>query len=779
MTASRYSADVKVEVAFNAGVRTAKASRTWTDVSDYAELADGISVSGGRSDERATCDANTASLVLDNSDGRFTPEKASSPYYPNVKIGRPVRVTATYPPTAAANLLSAASADFESGTGSWTAGGTVPPTLTQSATFAYSGTYSLRIAWGTGGTLPLAQRNVTGLTISQVYTFAAWVYVPAGDPSVRLAVGGMGTISTASTTYGAWERIEGTFTATGTSHNLQVWPVGSPTAGDFAYVDGVMLVAGSEVGDFNTLTPTTWTRFEGYVDEWPTAWPTEVDSYAQARLSASSRLARMGSSTALRSLMEQEVLASAPVSYWPLSEAAGATQALSLGSSAQKLRLGNVGTNVVTFGSADGCASDESTAVQFVGGGGRLRSEGAVTVGSAMTWECVYVGRHASIQEVLYLEDADTGAWLEVFARSDPSVTFVSGDPLDTVAGGAAVNVCDGLPHHIAIVRSTTTVTLYVDGVEVDTDTNGAYGGIGTAVGLKLGRVISSVATDKGALSHVAFFNSALSAGTIAAHSAAALTGITGESAADRLARLMGYAGVAAAETSVDAAAVTPIAHFDITGMANLEPMRRVETTDGGVLHDSRDNTLTYRSRAGRYQAASALTLSMLAHEVQADITPQYDRAYLANDVTATGVGGVVARAVDAASITDYDPAQLSIDLDSADPIEADAAAAWRVAVYAQPQTRIPNLTIDLLSLDPAKVAAALALDVGSLLTVTDWPTQAAVTSLDLFVEGYSETIGMESHTLTLNVSRADSWLGTLILDDAVRGELDAYTLAY
>ena len=68
---------------------------------------------------------------------------------------------------------------------------------------------------------------------------------------------------------------------------------------------------------------------------------------------------------------------------------------------------------------------------------------------------------------------------------------------------------------------------------------------------------------------------------------------------------------------------------------------------------------------------------------------------------------------------------------------------------------------------------------VGDRIDVTNAPTQADTTTPSYFVEGYTESIGLESHTLQLNVSRADAWVGTLILDDAVRGELDAYALAY
>lgn len=89
--------DVEVHIAFGSGYTTPAASRTWTDVSAYVELADRIAIAFGRQDERSTAGANTLTLTLDNSDGRFTAGRAASPYFPNVKIGRPIRVRVTPP----------------------------------------------------------------------------------------------------------------------------------------------------------------------------------------------------------------------------------------------------------------------------------------------------------------------------------------------------------------------------------------------------------------------------------------------------------------------------------------------------------------------------------------------------------------------------------------------------------------------------------------------------------------------------------------------------------
>lgn len=90
-----YVPDVTVELAFGAGYSTPAASRTWTDVSDYVEADQGINIGFGRGDELSTADANTLSLTLDNTDGRFTAGLATGTYYPDVKIGVPIRVTAT------------------------------------------------------------------------------------------------------------------------------------------------------------------------------------------------------------------------------------------------------------------------------------------------------------------------------------------------------------------------------------------------------------------------------------------------------------------------------------------------------------------------------------------------------------------------------------------------------------------------------------------------------------------------------------------------------------
>jgi hypothetical protein len=83
-----------IELGFGSGPLAS--SPSWTDISAYGRQ---IEIRRGRSSIDQTFPAGTATVVLDNRDGRFDPNNSSSPYSPNVEIGVPVRITATYSAT--------------------------------------------------------------------------------------------------------------------------------------------------------------------------------------------------------------------------------------------------------------------------------------------------------------------------------------------------------------------------------------------------------------------------------------------------------------------------------------------------------------------------------------------------------------------------------------------------------------------------------------------------------------------------------------------------------
>jgi len=82
---------VKFEAAFGAGFNTPNSELTWTDLTSrlwHFDETTGIQYQLGQ------LQATNLDLELDNNDGYLSPDNASSPYYPNVVAGTPIRLRA-------------------------------------------------------------------------------------------------------------------------------------------------------------------------------------------------------------------------------------------------------------------------------------------------------------------------------------------------------------------------------------------------------------------------------------------------------------------------------------------------------------------------------------------------------------------------------------------------------------------------------------------------------------------------------------------------------------
>jgi len=246
-----------VEIAF--GYTLASASPVWTDITQYVRLSRGIEITRGAQDELSETQPGTATLVLDNSDGRFTPGRTTGAYYPNVKKGVPIRIRAV---SAGRNLVTTPS--FETGLTDWAKSAT--PTIAQSSARAKVGSQSLLLTFGgVGVDGQSTQTTVYGLGIGTTYTASAWVWVPAGGTHVHLRVGGVAD-SAASTLTDTWQRLTVTFTATAPQHVIGVRSFTTPTAGHQVWIDAMQVWEGSSPLPLNLLTnPSFETDTSGWV----------------------------------------------------------------------------------------------------------------------------------------------------------------------------------------------------------------------------------------------------------------------------------------------------------------------------------------------------------------------------------------------------------------------------------------------------------------------------------------------------------------------------------
>lgn len=626
MTTSAYMADVKVEIAFNAGYTTPVASRTWTDVSQWVDLDETIPINHGRQDEFSTTEANKLSLTVDNTDGRFTPEYTSGAYYPNVKIGRPIRLTAT-------------------------------------------------------------------------------------------------------------------------------------------------------------INAVPYVRFLGYIDEWPLDWDGSA-SHAKAKITASSRMARLGRDVELHSLVTEELLDTSAFAYYPLNEPSGSTVASDAKGGPA---LFNAGVNdPVTFGGDLGLAGGGDTGATFSAATNCfLRGDFSANVsnnGKTLLVEA-WVNGPLDAQGMIFALNGHPDGFcqrLRVGVAAGPAFIVTLRNRKDIIDATFTSAVVDpNVPHHVAAYyhqwgAPPGVVDLYIDGVLAGTATGAATSGTDDITNLGIFSSISVGFNDNDTIGHVAVDTDLAG---IATRVSAGADGYSGETAGDRIERYAGYAEIDPSELDIDAG-TSPVGAININGKTVIDAMRDVEAAEGGVLFDSPDNMLVLKSRAARYNTTALFTINAALQQVESGLNPKLDRTALFNDVTASSADGTSARVTDQASIDEYGVARTSVDIAGVTQDDVFQAASWRIYLYAQPAVRIPEVSTDLLAHSLATQALIMGCEIGDRITLSNLPAQAPAPSITFFIEGWTEVIGPESYFFTFNVSPTRGY-EVWTVEDATYGAYDSNPLAY
>lgn len=741
----------------------------YVDVTGKTLMSPGIGITRGRSPEGGAVTPGTCSLTLVNDDGRFTAENPASPYYPNVTLYRRLRVSWRDPATLGArNLLAAEDASFEAGTvGAWA--GVAGATPTSSAVRAWDGVKSMLVTWPTAS-FTNVQLPVRRFRVGVTYTVGVYVYVPTGSPNVFLSAFGVAN-GAATAVKDAWARITVTFTATNESHLLQVWSATAATAGQQVWVDAAQLDEGSTLGAFTTSAPSVdelVDRYVGFVDSWPTVWPSGPDR-SRAAITATDRFKRIGRRRQLRSIIEEEFLLDAPSAYFPGGEPEGSTSA---GDQSGVGIAANLATNqygaggTIAFGAGTGPGTDSLTAPVLTPVNPTNGKTLLVTATGSFNFytdvlsaECFVSTTATSVAILEVREPFGRRIAIEISATGKARLVAdgtPSGDLLELV--DSASNLNTGATRHVAFTAqgnaAGATMRLWVDGVNVATlpTTGLAFRNLPGMNILEVGGRSGALLT--GTISHVAVYgNVALSSTRIAAHSLAGSTGFSGERSDQRVARYATYSGVSVADMNLDVGASTSIAHVDTTAQNALSLAQQVEQTESGVLFVDRSGLLRFHARTRRYNAAA---VALTADKLRPDVGLDFNDQGVVNDVTASRPNGTTYRATSAESIAQFGDVTESIELLTTSDSEVIDAANWRVQTKATPRSRIPAVSIDVLAANAATRAIALALEISSRVGLSSLPSQAGSSTSDGFVEGYSEQITDNAWTLALNTSPAD-----------------------
>lgn len=542
-----------------------------------------------------------------------------------------------------------------------------------------------------------------------------------------------------------------------------------------AYTPGnVAAAAGWDVGAHvnvrETIGATVYDRFDGYVDSIEPSYP-GMD-WSQVTVIATDVTARLAIGQPLKTMVIEEMLADDPDWLYPLSEAAGSSGAGDISQNGHPPLLvtaSKLGPSTLEFGTEVVGFADEQTGVAFDGPSAGVGTSGALSAltvthqagdpmlipdAGGFSWECWFVYNEAPlISSVIMGQFSDYTDVFAMFVLTAAGTVYFrlgsGGGAFDSTPSSSALTA--GTVHHLVATVSAglSSLRLFCDGVDVGT--TAAAGIIFDSDSLRrtsVGGLLTSVASRQGlngTVGPVAQYSTVLTPARVLDHYQAGV-GTLVESSDERYARLAGYANVT---TGTLPSGEATVGHQNTSGKTITEALQQVARSEGSVSYATGAGALTFQSREARYNASAELTLT--AADINEDATTRRDRQGMANEFTATRSGGASQRVVDAA-------AQLargrfdggSLDVVVSTDADARHIAEWEVATRKSPRSRLPSLTVDLLTLaDAALVEDILAADLSTLVTVTDLPDQAPDTSMSVFLEGWTETIGVTQWSLT------------------------------
>lgn len=345
----------------------------------------------------------------------------------------------------------------------------------------------------------------------------------------------------------------------------------------------------------------------------------------------------------------------------------------------------------------------------------------------------------------------------------------------------------DGLMHHYAVtgVDNGTNLILnaFIDGA-LDCVAFGASGGDGLhgplvapAGGLLTVNLNASSELTNGAANvfgPIALYGTALPTARIAAHAALGLG--SSQTTGWRIGEYLHWGGVADSDMSL-AAGQELVASHPTAGKSITQCCLEMVTTEGGgaACYTDPGGLSVFLDRTFRKPDAPVMTFDAEADLDGGDFLPSLDELNLVTRSTVQRNGGNAMTFIDTAAEAGY--GQTS-DSNPTSYATTDQAALYlaqeRVRSQSTPKLRLVSVTVDLLTAQTNGLDGILALvKIGSRIRVTNLARGVTPTnSIDLIVEGWTETVGADVHTVKFDCSPADQ-PPRFVLDNATYGRLN------
>ena len=738
----------------------------WTDVTSDVLERDGITITRGRKDEGSHVETSRCSLTFRNNSGDYSPRNPSGAHYGILGRNTPIRIS-----------VSLLDGSFESDADGWLGANA---SVARSTAQARNGIASLSMTASTAANMAAASGTTGHVAVAPSTEYVAEAWVRAATVSrlcdVRIdwytaAGASISTVTSADTadSTSAWTQL--TLTATSPSNaafaRVRVF-IFSPAAGEVHHADDVTLA--TTAGRY---------RFHGVVSSWPVTWD-KSGADVTATVDAAGVMRRLSQAEPLESALRRGVATlDNVVGYWPCEDAAGATSLASGLSGHPAARLPSTGASkpaafdgfaasapIPTVGTGDWYAEVPTHAET---GEVQVRMLLAVPEDGLTQDTVLWQLQLASGTVVNWNLEVTTGGDLRLRGYSGSFVELHDTGVLAFDVNGRLLWLSVGLEEAGGVTMTISTLEVGESAATTETD---SLGGIAT-VGRPLSVHVNSANLDMGdtAVGHILVQDEVTSASDMADEVAA----YVGETAAARILRLAAEEGISCTlvGTAADAAALGPQGR-----RTALDLMREAEAADMGILYEPRDAAgLAYRTRTDLYAQEPTLAPGYEAGEV-AQIESTDDDQQTRNDVTAKREGGGSARAVDedgtlgVTAIGRYSSdTTLNVETDEQLP----AQAAWRLHLGTVDEARYPRLGVNLAAPaftgDAAQTTAAVALDMGDKIRVTNPPAWLPPNNIEQLAQGLAEAIRPGAWTIEATCTPARPWDVGVYDEDEGAGE--------
>jgi hypothetical protein len=783
-------------------------SYVFTDITPDVRASDGIQITVGRQDETGSVDTTQVRAAIDNRSGNYSPRNPLGAYYGSLAKGTPLSVGVTlindqFNRTVASGLgtdpdsgitwpggtsfsvngsavvgnfatdnqaVAVAggfgSQDFDLVYTSYASAVPVGANFVIAAIFWLSNGsdyYRAHTEFDTSGIIkvkiqkraPSATTDVvantsTGVAFSANTKIKTRVQVLGGVVRMRawLASGSEPSSWNIQASLGTVDR-----TAYGTG--LYLWRVAGMTTGPIGFVDDFRYDA------IRAITP---------VPEWPVRWGDQAAVDVTAPIVGAGPLRRLSQGqAALRSPMYRQVTQySNLVGHWPLEDPSGATALTNTTASGTQGTLLN--TTLGTDGGPPGALSVAQS------GAGSIMTGAFKPASSTAGWQFAFSAKLATAApaaqtEMIRWTTSNGYQWSWYVASGSFRILVTAGGTTLLDSTVLSPDPTNWIQYRTKVSRVGTTVT--VERAWFTTD--GAIAGTtdtftGTIGYLQTWRQAANTLTQDALWSHI-FGVTTIADDLQSTNALQSFNGYIHERAGVRAQRLATEEGIPLMFIGTPTNSATMGVQ---TSSTLLDLFRDCEAADQAVLSEAGAG-LAFRTRRLRYNAPVGMALNFSTGHVSSPPEPTDDDQQLRNQIKLSRTSGSTVTAQDDDSIAVNGLYSDELTINVQDDSQLPDQAGWLLHLGTLNELRWPKVTLDLAR-NPSLIGTWCQMTIGSRITITN-PPAAVPGTLDLLIEGWTETLSEYGWTVEINCSPASAWKVAIYDASAYRYDSKSTTL--